>query len=633
MDERQLFEPIESVQAASRFEQRADRAPATVTVVTGEEIRKYGYRTLADVLQSVGGFYAVDDHNYVTLGVRGFARPGDFNTRVLFLLDGRRINDPVFDSALLGTEGPIDVELIERLEVVRGPGSSGYGANGLFAVVNIVTRRGRDLDGAELGVAGGSLGTAGARAAWGRRGSGWEALVSASYRNSDGATFHFPELDTTQTSGVSAQGMDRDRYARVFANTAFRDFTLLGAYVWRRKTIPTGSYGVVFNDPRDQTTDQNAVLDLGWKRLLRSQDVLEARVFYNRSLYDGAYPYDRAGPGESPRVELLLDGARGERWGAELQHTLKPLGRHRALWGGELRDDVHQDQWIRDVDYAFDSRRRSWGSSLFAQDEVTLSSAVVLNVGGRLDWYQGFGTAANPRLGLIVQTSQDSTLKLLFGRAFRPPNAYELSYDDGSIQKGNPDLKPETIVAYEVGYQRSLGRHLRGSLGVYYYRLSGLVGQDVDPADDRIHYVNVGLIEAPGIEAELEARSERGIEARASWAVQRARDASTEERLSNSPTHLGKLMLGVPLVRNRLSLSAEALYTSERRTLKGASAGGFVLVNATLLGRRLYKGLHASLGVSNALDTAYGVPGGSEHVQDVLPQRGRTFDLEVWYGF
>src|SRR5947209_19651831 len=127
------------VYTASKHLQSGTDAPSSVTVITADEIQKHGYRTLADILQTVRGFFVTYDRNYSSLGVRGFARPGDFNTRVLLLVDGHRLNDNIYDEAMLGTEFPIDIDLISRIEVVRGPVSSLYGSNALFAVINIIT--------------------------------------------------------------------------------------------------------------------------------------------------------------------------------------------------------------------------------------------------------------------------------------------------------------------------------------------------------------------------------------------------------------------------------------------------------------------------------------------------------------
>jgi outer membrane receptor for ferrienterochelin and colicin len=127
------------VYSASKHMQSVSDAPASVTVVTADQIQKYGYRTLADILQSVRGFYMTSDRDYSFVGVRGFGRLGDSNNRILVLIDGHRINDNVFGEPYLGTEFLVDVDLIERVEIIRGPSSSLYGADAFFAVINVIT--------------------------------------------------------------------------------------------------------------------------------------------------------------------------------------------------------------------------------------------------------------------------------------------------------------------------------------------------------------------------------------------------------------------------------------------------------------------------------------------------------------
>src|SRR5437868_6979886 len=85
------------VYSASKHLENSQSAPALVTVVTADEIQKYGYRTLADVLRSVGALYVTYDRNYSYVGARGFGRPGDYNARLLVLMDGHRLNEPIYD--------------------------------------------------------------------------------------------------------------------------------------------------------------------------------------------------------------------------------------------------------------------------------------------------------------------------------------------------------------------------------------------------------------------------------------------------------------------------------------------------------------------------------------------------------
>jgi iron complex outermembrane receptor protein len=148
------------VSGASKFELRMSEASSSVTVITADEMRALGYRTLADVLSSVRGLVVSTDRTYSHLGVRGFSAPGDYNTRILLLIDGNRVNDAVFDQAFLGSEFPLDLDLVERVEFIPGQGSAVHGSNALFGVVNVVTRRGGASSASEVA---GALGSAQSR--------------------------------------------------------------------------------------------------------------------------------------------------------------------------------------------------------------------------------------------------------------------------------------------------------------------------------------------------------------------------------------------------------------------------------------------------------------------------------------
>src|SRR2546425_4367455 len=173
---------VPSVTGASKFEQKETDAPASVSVVNADDIKKFGYRTLADILGSMRGLFVTYDRTYSFLGVRGFNRPGDFGGRVLLLIDGHRVNENIFDSALLGNEGVLDVDLIDHVEFIRGPSSSLYGNNAFFGVINVVTKSGRDFRNGEASIAAGSFDTYKGRFTLGRKlSNGFEYLLSGSF--------------------------------------------------------------------------------------------------------------------------------------------------------------------------------------------------------------------------------------------------------------------------------------------------------------------------------------------------------------------------------------------------------------------------------------------------------------------
>ena len=179
---------ITSVYGASRYLQKTGEAPSSVTILTSQDIRNYGWRTLAELLNSVRGFYTTYDRNYHYVGVRGFGRPADYNTRILMLVDGHKINDNIYFQAPIGTDFPIDLDLIDRVEIIRGPSSSLYGAGAFFGLVNIATKKGKDLKGVEVSGAAGSFETYNGRMSYGYHNKGRQAdfLLSGSYMESQG---------------------------------------------------------------------------------------------------------------------------------------------------------------------------------------------------------------------------------------------------------------------------------------------------------------------------------------------------------------------------------------------------------------------------------------------------------------
>ena len=135
---------------ASERLQPVTEAPSSISFITADEIARYGYRTLADILRGVRGMYVTDDRNFSFLGTRGFGKPGDQNTRILLLVNGHRVNDNIFGQAEIGQEFGLDPAMFERVEIIRGPASALYGDSAFFAVVNVITRTGKSLDGASI---------------------------------------------------------------------------------------------------------------------------------------------------------------------------------------------------------------------------------------------------------------------------------------------------------------------------------------------------------------------------------------------------------------------------------------------------------------------------------------------------
>lgn len=599
-----LFQEIPSVYGASKYEQKVTEAPSSVSIVTASEIKKYGYRTLTDILGSLRSFYATYDRNYSYVGVRGFGRPGDYNNRILVLIDGHRTNDNLYDMAFLGTDGIIDIDLIDRVEVIRGPGSSLYGSNALFAVVNVITKRGRDLKGPEVSAEAGRYDTYKGRLTYGDRyQNGLEAILSGTGYNSKGrSSLYYSEYDDPTTNNGITNHTDYERARSFFAKTSYQDLTLAGAYVSRGKGLPTATYGTDFNDPGNRTVDTRAYLDLRYDHTFGRQLDLTARLFYDYYKYDGTYVYSGV-----PNRDLGY----AESWGSEIKLSARPLELMRIIVGAEYTFNNRQDQINFNVSPAqsnLDDKRRSQIWAFYAQDEVTLLKQLSLTMGVRYDHYDSFGGTTNPRLALIYAPFEKSIFKALYGSAFRAPSPWELYYR-GSTNESNPDLRPEKIKTYELVFEQYVGDHMRATATGFYYTIKDLINQDETfPGSGITVYRNLEQVRSRGLELELENKWKSGIDTRISYTLQRTIDTTTHDVITNSPEHLVKLNVTLPLWQDKIFVGIEEQFTGVRRTVAGMSASEFAVTNLTLYSRRIVKGLEFSASVYNLFDKKHADP-------------------------
>ncbi len=643
LDESILFQEIPSVFSASKYEQKVTEAPSSVSIVTADDIEKFGYRTLGDILQSIRGFYITSDRVYQYAGARGFNRPGDYSTRFLLMVDGHRINDAVYGTAFVDRTFPVNVHALDRVEVVRGPSSQLYGSSAFCGVINVITKRGRDLKGARVGSGIGSHNALESHLGYGDRyGNGLEALVYATKYNSDGErNLYAPEFNDPSLAGNNhgffAEGDGEDN-GNLFASASFKDFSLRAAMSKREKGIPNAPWDVVFNDNRTRFIDEMGYVDLQWSRTLPGVVDLWARLAYDKYDFTGVYVYDYAENGDPPDLHFPQDQARSRTVTGEFKATADLPRNHKLTMGGEYRNVYGEDQDYYDtlLGYYLQSREQEDILALYLQDDWRIMKTLAFNGGLRLDRYQAFGETFNPRLALIYNPLEKTTLKLLYGKAFRAPSAYERFYRDGISSQDNPGLGPEKIATWEVILEQYVGAAYRLSASGFHYRVDDLINQQKDPADGLLVYTNVAQVEATGLELELQGRWENGVEAQLSYTYQDAVDQASNQILTNSPRILAKGNCMIPLVHDSLFAGLELQYSGKRRNRPDTDpewVRDFWKTNFTLSCRNLPKGLRLSASVYNLFDTATADPSNDSLRQNIIPQEGRTFWCDAAVSF
>jgi iron complex outermembrane receptor protein len=624
---------IDSVYGASGFKQKITEAPAFVTIITSEDIQRYGYRTLADILRNVPGLYVTYDRNYSYLGVLGYGLPGQYNNSIDLSIDGHRLNDNIYDGALIGTEFPIDVDLIDRVEVIRGPNSSLYIASAFLGVVNIITKRGRDLQSVSAAASVASYGTYEGRVSYGHEfKNGLDVLVSSSFYDSHGQDqLYFPAFDSPATNNGIAVNADDDEFHQLFANVSWGGFTLQGVSSSRDKGIPTASFGSVFDVTDTRTIDARGYLDLGYERALGRGWKFTSRTYYDLYNNDGTYVYDYSASGGPSRV-LNRNFAHGKWAGEEAIFSKQLFERQRLSVGAEFRDNFEQNQGNYDVQpfvQYFSDNRTSKVLSIFAQNEIRLRKDLILNLGLRYDHYSTFGGTTNPRGALIYNPWKQTTFKLLYGQSFRPPNMFELYYDAPG-NEANPALQPQTVRTMEVVWEQSFSNHFKTAVSGFYYPIDGLISEQVNPITGNAFFANAGSMDLRGADFVLSRSLPAGMEGAVSYSYQDAID-NARTTVPNSPKHLVQARLSVPLIQRTLFASMDLQFVSARATLSGQDTSAYVLPNVTLFTRSVLKRWDLSASVYNVFNRIYADPVGDGLAENMLFQNGRTFRIKLGY--
>ncbi|MTV39017.1 TonB-dependent receptor plug domain-containing protein [Duganella radicis] len=624
---------VTMVTSASRFAQRASDAPSAVAVLTSQDVREHGWRTLGDALATLPGLYVSSDRNYDYLGARGFLRPGDYDSRFLLLIDGVRVNDSVYDQASIGSDSLVDMDLVERIEYVPGPGAAVYGSNALFGVINVITKAGSAMSGPQAGLSVGGKGERRGHASYGYHAQdGTDVLFSAYASKRRGDNLYAAEFDTPEQNHGLAEGLDYQRAQGVFLKASHGGWGFSSGYVNRVKGVPTASFGAVFNAP-NYTRDTQSFASLSYSAMASEQVALSSRAEWGRADYTGVGWY----PDPQGRPRQNVDGDHAMWYALNLNATLTGIGGHKLAVGLDAQRNARRDQFNFDLDpreEQLDDHRADNRLGAYLEDELRLAPTLLLNAGLRFDRDGVSGTHFSPRTALVWQGGAIDTFKLIYGTAYRSPNAYESYYAVGVGEGGlaaNPRLRAEEISTHELVWERQPDAYTKLSLSAYHYRMSGLITQILRP-DGLLMFDNTERAAANGIELAAERLFAGGTRLRANYAWQQARDGK-RAWLVNSPRHLAKLNATWPLPGEALRLGMEGQCVSRRLT-ENAVVAGYCGWNLTLVpAQRRNAGLDWSISVYNGGNHRYADPAGPAFVQEAIAREGRSVVAKIGYAF
>jgi iron complex outermembrane receptor protein len=626
-DEELLFAEIPTVYAASRHEQPVAQAPAAVTIITREDIRKYGYRTLGQALASVPGFYVSDDRGYQYLGVRGLGLPTDYNSRVLVLLNGLPLNDKYYGGFTMELT-PDLLDAIDRIEVVKGPSSALFGSNALFAIINLITRTGAAVNGAIVSAEVGSDPSGRGVFTYGKSlTNGVDLFLSGHYENGTG------ERSLSFGQFGSAHNADDQQLSDAFLSAKYQDFFLQVWYADRQKVIPTGQFGTIVGDDRTTTGDTGYLTELRWQHTLSDDKTLMLRAYYEDYSYKGVYSYD------DPVLALDTEQTT-DRWLAyEAQFNWQPIQRHQLTLGS-----VFEYHWTRlnghyidpagNVTFVYPGAINDFSYwAVYLQDAFQVLPQLKLTVGGRYDAYPDFHVErTTPQASLLWSATKQTTLKLLYGQAFRAPSEYQRTYPGGSGSGvDNLSLKPEEITTYELVLEQDFRHGFNGQLSFFQNDTKDLIAASVDNQFNTV-FENLSGVRTWGVEAELTKKFANAVRGFVNGTWQQTREnASTP---INSPEWIGNLGVIVPVVGDKLSVALRENYVSSRVTrVPGQQTRDDMVTDLTISSENALPNWSFLLSLQNLFDERNSVPAGPDGTLDTIPQRGRTLYFRATYKF
>ncbi|KPJ95987.1 MAG: hypothetical protein AMJ53_01675, partial [Gammaproteobacteria bacterium SG8_11] len=519
----------QETEIATKTKLNIDFVPGMVSVLHGRDLLARGVRTVYEALALIPGIELsmTNDGQYQVV-VRGVGKTFS-SGKVKFLLNSAPFNATLNAST---TAFAIPIDLVDRIEVIRGPGSAIYGEFASVGVVNVITNN--KIRNAFARYSDNDRYTLGAQYA-GKLSRGVSLAANFSYQENQGGNVQAgedilassPEQSFQNISNSPGPVNDKEENKVFLLNLGYEQFNLKWQYTERAFGDWFGAANALPADSQNaqrKTTLQNVELSnnsqwhdhwkshikLGWLRfdLHSTQLVLYPQGF--------TLPYN--GGDFSEEGVLGAPNYKEDKYYVGLDVTYKGLEKHNLLFGvdysytkqGETYsernyyvDDQGNFIHIPNGSYtgewnwmAEDLSRRVF--ALYVQDQYSITNQWMLTAGVRWDDYDDIGNDFTPRLAAVYQLSDRQTIKAQYAQSFRPPTLLEQYAQNNPVVSGNPDLKSEHLETVELGYVYNDGLTI-GRATVFYYELDDLIGIDTDT---RL-YENVGNVHARGIELEL----------------------------------------------------------------------------------------------------------------------------------
>ena len=660
------------ISIATGIQQTISKAPAVASVVTSREIEEMGATDLDEVLEKIPGLHVSRSYLgynplYIFRGIHSH-----YNPQVLVLINGIPITN-LFHGDRGQAWGGMGVDGIERIEVIRGPGSAVYGAEAFAGTINIITKTANNIDGTVLKASSGSYGSKGFSVLFGSKHQKFDLALTTEYQSTDGhdaliesdAQTILDSIFGTNASlapGLINVSRDRLDLRLDLGNANWR----LRSGLQRRTNVGIGLGVAEALDPYNRYKSDRLNADLTWNDqvfneqwdlsaqlsyLDTSQEIERDLIIYPPGVNLGAGPYPDGFIGNPEVLEKHTRFNFTATYSAYSDHTIR-IGAGYYL--GDLYEVRETKNFgidpdtgqvlppgsplvdVTDTPYVFLQEGNRENNYLFVQDIWQLAADWELTAGVRYDDYSDFGDTSNPRLALVWSTSRRLTTKFLYGEAFRAPSFAETRAINNPIVLGNPLLDPERLKSQEIDFNYLASEDLSLSFNIYKYKWTDIIRFVPDQNASSSTARNTGRRNGQGWEFELnwQASSEFNLEANYAWVKTEDVDAGNTQVAfaPHQQAYLGALWT----INDSASLVSQIHHIMDRAREPGDSRSEVddYTIAIMALKYKFLKGLDLQLVVNNLLDEDAREPSiwsNPANIPNDLPLADRSFLVKLTF--
>lgn len=643
------------ITTATKTKESLLKSGATVSVITANDLRNMGARNLMDALKRVPGIGITQSNiGMAEVEIRGVKTT--FSEKVLFLINGHPTNNNLINGGAFSAYDDVIIDDIQRVEIVRGPGSALYGANAFVAVINVITKTASEVNGTKLSVTAGSDNTRQLNALYGGTLNNIDIVANVNVYDTDGSDGKVVSDQATALDGVFGTNTsiapgpvdDWQRRYDVFLSMAYQDYSLQSKYVKRN----AGSFVGIANALNDESEQEyiDFFLEVEYARSLISDLNITAKLYFDHFEFDNRWELFPEGfAGAFPDGYLARSPVANEKFGGDLLFDYKIHPQHKLLAGITLE---HQKQFDVGFETNFNpltsaplgayqdvSDRWNWNDdhnrdiwAAYAQDIWDIREDLRLILGARYDHYSDVGGSFNPRTSLTWSFVDNYTLVLAYGSAFRAPTFGELYNINNPAIIGNPDVQPEQIETIELSLNAEITKKTQGRVTWFRNDIEDLIAPTASSGAVSVSG-NVGKVVVDGLELEAESRLSDGSSILFNYTYQHATNEINHTRVSEVPMHKANLAFSYRYSRF-FNVYTGLFYKGEVIRAAGdqrQNISDYVTADLSLTWKDYIENLEVKASVYNLLDEEYVDPSPAGVMESDYPTSGRNFMVNLSY--